>query len=197
MGRSLLRRSSRSSTVRRAASAGALDPQSDRPSTGPSERREYIRDGRAPVPRRELTSRVMSANRGRDTRPEIQLRRQLWAVGLRGYRLHRTGIPGRPDVSFSAQRLAVFVHGCFWHRCPRCDLPLPRTHTNFWRAKFERNRLRDRQKALALTSTGWTVLTLWECEIEEDAPRCARKIARLLGRTSLHPKRSASTPERR
>ena len=80
---------------------------------------------------------MMRANRAKNTTPELVLRRELSQRGLRGYRLHRKGVPGRPDLSFGPQRLAIFVNGCYWHRCPRCQLPLPRTHTDFWRAKFE------------------------------------------------------------
>jgi DNA mismatch endonuclease (patch repair protein) len=144
--------------------------------SAPPTRRAYIRDGRAPIPEKELTSRVMSANRGKDTTPELVLRRQLNQRGLRGYRLHRKGVPGRPDLSFGPQRLAIFVNGCYWHRCPRCQLPLPRTHTDFWRAKFEANRHRDAAKTALLVGSGWKVLTFWECEIRDNPARVADRV---------------------
>lgn len=144
--------------------------------------RKYLRDGRAPVPDSEVTSRVMSANRGRDTRPEMELRRRLRAIGLRGYRLHRGGVAGRPDVSFGRQRVAVFVHGCYWHRCPRCDLPLPKSHTAFWRAKFESNQRRDLSKVQALEEAGWKVLTLWECELRGSPETVALRISEVVRR---------------
>lgn len=141
-------------------------------------KRPYLRDGRAPVPDRETTSRVMSANRGKNTWPELALRRELRERGLRRYRLHRRDVPGRPDISFGLERLAIFVNGCFWHRCPKCQMPLPRTHTEFWERKFEANRRRDVAKRSALRRAGWKVLTLWECEIRGSP---ARSTDRVLG----------------
>ncbi|MCI4318000.1 MAG: very short patch repair endonuclease [Thermoplasmata archaeon] len=79
---------------------------------------------------------------------------------------------------FRRAMLAVFVHGCFWHRCPRCRFSLPKTHTDWWRAKFARNRSRDRAKESALRSGGWRVLTLWECEISANPDSCARRVER-------------------
>ena len=76
----------------------------------------YVRDKRSPVPKSEAASRVMSANRGRDTGPELRLRRALWAAGRRGYRLHYKKAPGRPDIAYPSRKIAIFVHGCFWHR---------------------------------------------------------------------------------
>lgn len=78
----------------------------------------YVRDKRSPVPKSEATSRVMSSNRGRDTAPELALRRALWAAGRRGYRLHYKQVPGRPDIAYPTKKIAIFVHGCYWHRCP-------------------------------------------------------------------------------
>ena len=138
--------------------------------------RTYLRDGRAPIPEKELTSRVMSANRGKNTTPELVLRKELFQLGLRGYRLHRKGVPGRPDLTFGPQRLAIFVNGCYWHRCPRCQLPLPRTHTDFWRAKFEANRSRDAAKTALLVDPAGKVLTFWECEIRENSAGVADRV---------------------
>jgi DNA mismatch endonuclease (patch repair protein) len=69
----------------------------------------------------QRVSRLMKANKSTGTKPELLLRKALWAAGVRGYRLHQKGIPGRPDVSLPGKKLAVFVHGCFWHQCPRCE----------------------------------------------------------------------------
>ena len=101
----------------------------------------------------------MSANRDRDTKPELRLRKALWSDGLRGYRLHhrvRTASDSdrvntlhtqsvRPDISYVGKKLAIFVHDCFWHRCPKCNYKLPKTNTEFWQAKFERNVARDQR----------------------------------------------------
>lgn len=128
----------------------------------------YLRDGRAPIPSKEATSRVMSANKGKDTRPELMLRKAIWEAGIRGYRLHWKAVPGRPDLVFTKQKVALFVHGCFWHRCPHCDLPMPKSNTTFWINKFSKNNERDRQKEQALLQLGWKVVTIWECKIKQD-----------------------------
>lgn len=136
-----------------------------------------MRDGRAPVPIREATSKVMSANRGRDTGPEISLRRALWAAGLRGYRINVRGLPGRPDIVFPRQHLAIFVHGCFWHRCPHCQVSAPKTHVEFWREKFERNRARDARNIEELNDLGWRTMTVWECEVKAEIQEVVRSIS--------------------
>jgi len=134
----------------------------------PIEERKYIRDGRSPIPLYEVTSRVMSANKGKDTRPEIALRKYLFHHGLRGYRIHLKQVPGRPDIAYPRRKIAIFIHGCFWHRCPTCDLPLPKTNTDFWKLKFERNQARDKLKQEKLEALGWKVIVIWECQIKKD-----------------------------
>jgi DNA mismatch endonuclease (patch repair protein) len=126
----------------------------------------------------------MSANRGKNTRPELVLRSVLCAEGARGYRLHPKDVPGRPDIAFRRHRLAVFVNGCFWHRCPKCNLPLPKTHREFWKRKFERNRNRDVAKNMMLKAAGWRVITVWEHEIRKNPRVSARRIKRALESSS-------------
>jgi DNA mismatch endonuclease (patch repair protein) len=128
---------------------------------------EYVRDKRSPIPKSEAVSRVMSANKAKNSSPELTLRRALWKAGLRGYRLHYKKVPGRPDISFVGRKFAIFVHGCFWHRCPTCTNSLPKTNSAFWKAKFERNLVRDSRKVQELTRSGWQVLTVWECELKK------------------------------
>src|SRR5687768_13013552 len=99
----------------------------------------YFRDKRSPVPKSEAVSRVMSANRAKNTSPELLLRKAIWQMGFRGYRLHPANVPGRPDIAFTTQKVAIFVMGCFWHRCPKCDYKLPKHNRKFWKQKFERN----------------------------------------------------------
>jgi len=132
------------------------------------EKKSYKRDGRAPIPLKESTSKVMSSNKGKDTKPELQLRRSMWAKGIRGYRLNWKKAPGRPDIAFPGRKLAIFVHGCFWHRCAKCNLPSPKSNTEFWKTKFDRNVLRDAQKNEQLIKMGWTVITVWECDIKNN-----------------------------
>ena len=112
----------------------------------------------------------MSRIRGRDTRPEMMLRRGLHSRGLR-FRLHRRDLPGCPDLVFPRFHAVVFVHGCFWHghSCPMFKLPA--TRTEFWRAKIERNIERDRAAQADLISATWRVMTVWECSLRGPARR--------------------------
>ena len=85
--------------------------------------KKYIRDKRSPKPLSESTSKVMSANKAKNTKPEIALRKALWSEGYKGYRLNWKNVPGRPDIAYPGKKIAIFVNGCYWHRCPKCDLP--------------------------------------------------------------------------
>jgi len=128
----------------------------------------YIRDGRSPIPKNENTSRVMSANKAKDTKPELMLRKKLIQEGLRGYRIHYKKVPGSPDICFTNKKIAIFIHGCFWHRCPKCKLPLPKSNTVFWQKKFNNNKKRDKDKIDLLVNNGWGVMVFWECDIKGD-----------------------------
>lgn len=122
----------------------------------------------------------MSANVGKNTMPEIVFRKSLWGIGLRGYRVHPARLPGRPDIAFPQKKLSIFINGCFWHRCPRCKLPLPKTNKKFWKTKFEKNIIRDKEKIRSLKKDGWKVLTIWECELNKTLSASLRKVQRLL-----------------
>lgn len=106
----------------------------------------------------------MSRIRGRDTQPELVLRRGLHRRGLR-YRLYRNDLPGKPDLVFSGTRAVILVHGCFWHlhECPRFKWPA--TREEFWRTKIERNRERDVATLRNLREAGWRVQVVWECAL--------------------------------
>jgi len=130
--------------------------------------KEYIRDIRSPKPSFDSTSKVMSANKAKDTKPEISLRKALWKEGIRGYRLNWKKAPGRPDIAFPGKKIAIFINGCYWHRCPKCDLPLPKSNTQFWKDKFDKNISRDKKKNKELLDLGWDVLVFWECNIKSD-----------------------------
>lgn len=122
-------------------------------------------------------SRMMSQVGQRDTAPEMALRRELHALGLR-YRLHDRRLAGSPDIVFPAKKCAVFVHGCYWH-CHGCRLStVPKTRTEFWVAKFAANRERDERVVASLLSDGWRVLTVWQCSLRTagDVSRVARKV---------------------
>jgi DNA mismatch endonuclease (patch repair protein) len=110
----------------------------------------------------------MQANKSKNTKPELLVRARLREAGCTGYRLHWKKAPGKPDICFPGRRVAIFVNGCFWHRCPHCALPLPKTNVEFWKAKFERNRARDSRDNALLVQDGWTVIVVWECMLKKE-----------------------------
>ena len=121
----------------------------------------------------------MSRIRGKDTRPELSVRRSAHRLGFR-FRLHRRDLPGSPDLVFPRLHKIVFVHGCFWHRHPGCrHAYTPRSNLPFWRAKFEANVARDLAVQDKLREMGWQVLTLWECETMNEYT-LARRLALFL-----------------
>lgn len=120
-------------------------------------------------------SRMMSAIRGKDTKPELIVRRFLHRSGLR-FRLHVRSLPGRPDIVLPKHRTVVNVHGCFWHQHPGCRYAYrPKSREMFWSAKLDRNRARDTETSAQLRSLGWSVHTVWECEVG-DEERLARLV---------------------
>jgi len=109
----------------------------------------------------------MRAVKNRDTGPELAVRRIIHRLGYR-CRLHVRSLPGRPDLVFPSRRKVVFVHGCFWHRHPKCSrATLPKTRKQFWRAKLTTNVARDRRVRYELKLLDWTILTVWQCELEK------------------------------
>jgi DNA mismatch endonuclease (patch repair protein) len=126
-------------------------------------------------------SAVMRRVKGRDTTPEMTVRRALTGLGAR-YRLHRRDLPGSPDIVMPGRRLALFVHGCFWHGhdCARGSR-VPKANRDYWIAKVARNRARDVAAAEALEAAGWRVETLWECDLK-DAVALRQRLAELLHR---------------
>ncbi|MGR9179731.1 very short patch repair endonuclease (plasmid) [Rhizobium leguminosarum] len=113
---------------------------------------------------REQRSEVMSRIRGRNTKPEMLVRRTAHALGYR-FRLHRKDLPGSPDLVFPGRRIALFVHGCFWHRHKGCRLAyVPKSNEKFWQGKFERNIERDSQAVDKLQELGWKPRVIWECQ---------------------------------
>lgn len=123
----------------------------------------------------------MSRIRARDTAPERALRAALRALGHTGYRLNYAKAPGRPDIAFVGLRVAVFVHGCFWHGCPHCTQRRPKSNSAFWNAKLDANKARDDRKVRELRKAGWKVLTVWECRVMKHPTLEARRVARMLG----------------
>jgi DNA mismatch endonuclease (patch repair protein) len=124
-------------------------------------------------------SAVMRRVKGRDTTPEMKVRRALTRLGAR-YRLHRKDLPGSPDIVMPGRRLAIFVHGCFWHGhdCARGGR-VPKQNRDYWVGKVGRNRARDAASQEALAALGWRVETIWECNLKEEAVLNARLAALL------------------
>jgi len=121
----------------------------------------------------------MQANRARDTGPERRLRSALRTAGLGGYRLNWRKAPGRPDIAYPGRKIAIFVHGCFWHHCPRCHPYLPKAHPEFWARKFELNRERDERKRTVLEVAGWSVVEAWECDVKAAPDRIVAEVRNL------------------
>ena len=121
----------------------------------------------------------MSRIRGKNTEPELMVRRLIHGLGYR-YRLHVRDLPGRPDIVFPSRRKIIEVRGCFWHRHPGCSLAaIPATRVDFWEAKLSGTVARDAKNLAALESSGWNVMVLWECEISET--HLADRLRRFLG----------------
>ena len=108
----------------------------------------------------------MSRVKSKNTKPEWTVRRMVWNAGFR-YRLHRTDLPGTPDLVFGPRRKIIFVNGCFWHEHSCRKGKLPKTNVEFWAAKITRNRKRDVSNRKKLKKLGWEILTLWECELKD------------------------------
>src|SRR5438034_4311737 len=126
----------------------------------------YVRDHRSPIPTSEAASKMMSSIKAKNTKPEVDFRKLLNKAGVKGYRLHWK-IEGRPDIAYVSKKIAIFIHGCFWHSCPNCRPPVPKSNHSFWSQKLQKNVERDKIKAQSLENNGWKVFIFWECEIKE------------------------------
>ncbi|WP_158749971.1 very short patch repair endonuclease [Acidobacterium sp. S8] len=125
-------------------------------------------------------SSVMAAIHSKDTKPELIVRRAVYALGFR-YRLHAKDVPGKPDLVFRKMRKAIFVHGCFWHRHPGCSrASMPKTRAEFWQEKFEKNVNRDKQVKRELRKNRWRTLTIWQCELR-DPDGVVKRLSEFLG----------------
>lgn len=150
---------------------------------------ESREDLRALAKRRHDSRHSMQGNKRQNTKPELLVRQRLRAAGLTGYRLQWKKAPGRPDIAFPGRKVAIFVNGCFWHRCPHCNPSMPRRNTEFWEAKFRRNVERDQRAIAELEAMGWTPITIWECELKRD--RIDETMARVIEQV-----RAAEQPRR-
>ena len=130
---------------------------------------------------RKQRSYNMSRIKSRDTGPEIKLRKLLFSEGLRGYRISAK-LPGKPDIVFRKYKLAVFVDGCFWHKCPKCFIG-PETRKKFWQDKIKNNVERDKKVNRTLKKDGWTVIRFWEHNVRKRPDRCVNKIIHNISKT--------------
>lgn len=122
------------------------------------------KDRRSPMASSLAVKKSMQGNKGKNTNPEIELRKRLFAYGLRGYRLH-WNLPGKPDIAFVGKKVCIFLHGCFWHRCPYCKLSMPKTNIEYWQKKFKKNQIRDLRNIEDLKNDGWKIYVIWECQL--------------------------------
>ncbi len=125
---------------------------------------------------KEKRSEVMSKIRGKNTKPEMVLRSQLFRQGLR-FRVHQKKLPGKPDIVLPKYKTVIFVHGCFWHFHKDCrEGRIPSSNSNFWKEKLQRNIKKDKANIKALKKEKWKVFVIWECEIEKHLERTIKKV---------------------
>ena len=137
-------------------------------------------------------SENMRRIRSRDTGPELAVRKLLRELGITGYRLHRKDLPGKPDLAWIGRRLAVFVHGCFWHGHDCAEgIRKPKSNRDYWIPKICRNQQRDAKNIVSLHEAGWSVLVIWDCEISKK-DHLSKKLQRFL--SSKTPKKSFQRP---
>lgn len=143
-----------------------------------------VADILTPQQRSERMSRV----RGKNSNPEMKLRRLVHGMGFR-YRLHDGNLPGKPDMVFAGRRAVIFMHGCFWHRHHNCSLArIPKSRVGFWTEKLESNRKRDRRNRDKLKRLGWRVLVVWECQLRNEEST-ARIVKNFLEQQNEAPKK--------
>jgi DNA mismatch endonuclease (patch repair protein) len=125
---------------------------------------------------KEKRSEVMSKIKGKNTKPELLLRSQLFKQGFR-FRIHRKDLPGKPDIVLPKYKTVIFVHGCFWHYHKDCkEGRIPSTNSTFWKNKLQGNVAKDKAHLKELEKMGWQVITIWECEIERDITDVVKRL---------------------
>ncbi len=131
-------------------------------------------------PLSEGVRKCMKSNKSKDTSPELKVRKTLREVGYPGYRVNWKKAPGKPDICYPGRKVAILINGCFWHRCPKCNLPMPKHNADYWIPKLERNVQRDKDNIAKLESEGWTVVVLWECDLKKNYDGCIDEILSVL-----------------
>lgn len=120
----------------------------------------------APPATNEHVRKSMQGNKRANTKPELLVRQRLREAGLTGYRL-QWKVPGHPDIAWPGKKVCIEVRGCFWHRCPHCQLSMPKSHVEYWAMKFDRNVERDAETTARLAELGWKVHVIWECQLKK------------------------------
>ena len=134
---------------------------------------------------KEKRSWNMSRIRGKDTKIEVKVRKYLFSKGFR-YRKNVATLPGTPDIVLPKYKTAIFVHGCYWHRHPGCKYAyIPKTNVEFWEKKFSENMANDEKNRLKLETSGWTVITLWECDIKRRFEATMQGLIQQVGTSQL------------
>lgn len=131
----------------------------------------------------EQRQKNMSRIKGKNTSPELTIRRKLSASGVRGYRIHYD-LPGKPDIVFTKKKIVIFIDGCFWHKCPVCFRE-PDTKKEFWLDKIDKNCERDLKNNHILVEKGWAVIRIWEHHIRKDSDGVLKEILTFIGRTKI------------
>ena len=142
--------------------------------------KEYKRDKRSPIPKSSTVSKIMSSIKGKNTKPEIALRKHLYESNIRGYRVNYAKLPGKPDIVFTKKKVAIFVNGCYWHGCEVCGWKIPKHNPDYWISKIKKTRLRDEVKKKKLEELGYTVIVVWEHEIKKNFNDIILKIQKTL-----------------
>lgn len=135
---------------------------------------------KAPPATSEAVRASMCGNRPTNTKPEAILAQAFCNAGLQGFTRNAGNLPGSPDLAFNAEKIAIFVHGCYWHRCPYCSPHFPDTNQVYWSAKFKRNIRRDKRARTFLRAMGWKPLVIWECKLKKDSARMVRRVVKAL-----------------
>lgn len=129
-----------------------------------------------PKPLNQTAIKAMAANVAKNTKPEVFFRKTLRLNGLGGYRLNWKKAIGKPDIAYPGNKVAIFINGCFWHRCQLCNPKTPKNNYEYWQKKFQTNIERDLTNELKLISNGWKVFTVWECQLKQDLSQILQDI---------------------
>jgi len=140
----------------------------------------HIRLPPAPPAKSSSVQASMRGNRSSKTRPENWLEQELFNAGIRDFCHNSQALPGSPDLVFAEAKVAVFVHGCFWHRCPYCHPHFPDSNQEYWSAKFARNKARDKRVRSLLRSQGWKPISIWECQLKKNPRRATARVLKAL-----------------